>query len=107
MKKLIRLEDGILVEVEVQGEQVEQISGGLASKVSSKLEIIKPVLLNLARPIAEVWKEFDKDMIIEEAEIELGLSFEAEGNLYITKSKANSNISVTLKLKTPKKDAET
>ena len=31
--KLIKLQDGTLVEVEVTGDEVQQISGGLAEKV--------------------------------------------------------------------------
>lgn len=38
-------------------------------------------------------------MNIEQAEIELGLSFEGEGNLYITKSKAGASLTVKLTLK--------
>jgi hypothetical protein len=40
-------------------------------------------------------------MNIEQAEIELGLSFEGEGNLYVTKSKLGANLTVKLVL-TPK-----
>ena len=38
-------------------------------------------------------------MNIEQAEIQLGLSFEAEGNLYITKAKGNANLTIKLTLK--------
>jgi Trypsin-co-occurring domain 1 len=38
-------------------------------------------------------------MNIDQAEVQLSLSFEAEGNLYITKSKANANMTVKLVLK--------
>lgn len=38
-------------------------------------------------------------MDIERAEIELGLSFEGEGNLYVTKSSAGANLKVKLSLK--------
>jgi hypothetical protein len=37
--------------------------------------------------------------IIEQAEIELGISFEAEGNLYIAKSKTTANLNIKLILK--------
>jgi hypothetical protein len=42
-----------------------------------------------------------KKMNIEQAEIELGLSFKGEGNLYVTKSKLGANLTVKLVL-TPK-----
>lgn len=97
--KLIELEDGTLVEVEVSEDQAQQISGGFADKVSSSFEKIKPILLNTCKPVTEVWKELNKDMEIDQAQIQLGLSFEGEGNLFVTKSKAGANISVTLTLK--------
>jgi hypothetical protein len=44
----------------------------------------------------------NKEMEIEQAEVEIGFSFEAEGNLYITKSKASANLTVKLTLKPTK-----
>lgn len=40
--KLIRLEDGTLVEVEVTGDEVQQISGSLADRVDATFSKIKP-----------------------------------------------------------------
>jgi hypothetical protein len=97
--KLIELEDGTLVEVEVAADQARQISGGLADKVSSTFDTIQPVLVKVCRPITAAWYEINQDMSIEQAEIELGLSFESEGNLYVTKAKANANLTVKLVLK--------
>ncbi len=97
--KLIELQDGILVEVAVAGKQVEAVSGGIASKVSSTLDKIKPILLNACKPITEVWKELNKEMQIQQAEVELGLSFEGEGNIYVTRLKSEANLTVKLILK--------
>ena len=101
--KLIELDDGTLVEIEVPGDQVQQISGGFADRVSSTFDKIQPILVKTCKPIAAAWKEINKEMNIEQAEVQLGLSFEGEGNLYITKSKANANLTVKLVLK-PKVD---
>ena len=97
--KLIELEDNILVEVEVPDEEATKISNRLADKVSSSVEVIKPVLIKLCTPIAEVWKEINQEMQIEQAEVEIGFGFEAEGNIYVTKAKADTNIKVKLTLK--------
>ena len=97
--KLIQLEDGTLVEVEVPEDQAQPISGGLASRVNESFDKIRPILIRTCRPIAEAWKEINQDMDIEQAEVQLGLSFEGEGNLYITKSKAGANLTVKLVLK--------
>ena len=98
--KLIELADGTLVEVEVPENQAQPISGGAADKIKdATIDKIKPILLKACKPIAEVWRELNKDMYIEQAEVELGLGFEAEGNLYITKAKGNANLVVKLTLK--------
>lgn len=97
--KLIQLEDGTLVEVEVPPDQAQQISGGFADRVNETFDKVRPILVNTCRPIAAAWKEISQEMEIEQAEVQLGLSFEGEGNLYITKSKAGANLTVKLVLK--------
>lgn len=97
--KLIRLEDNTLVEVEVTADQVQPISGGFADHVNATFDKIRPILINTCRPIASTWAELNQDMNIESAEVEIGFSFEAEGNLYVTKSKAGANLTVKLVLK--------
>jgi hypothetical protein len=98
--KLIELEDGTLVEVSVTGEAVQQISYSLAERVSSAtFEKIKPILIKTCKPIIAAWREISQDMDVESAEVELGLGFEGEGNLYVTKSKAAANLVIRLALK--------
>ena len=94
--KLIRLEDGLLIEAEVAESQAEQISGGYAKTVTASLEKIRPILTSLCKPFAETWKEVNKEVSIEQAEVEIGLKFEGEGNLYITKAKTGANLTVKL-----------
>jgi hypothetical protein len=98
-EKLIELGDGTLVEVEVTADQARQISGGFADKVGATLDKIKPILVKICVPINAAWQEINQQMNIEHAEIELGLSFEGEGNLFVTKSKAGANLTVKLVLK--------
>ena len=97
--KLIQLEDGILVEVEVPPEQAQQISGGFADRVNTTFDQIRPLLVKTCRPVAAAWKEINQEMPVEQAEIQLSFSFEGEGNLYLTKSKAGANLTVKLVLK--------
>jgi hypothetical protein len=94
--KLVKLDDGLLVEIDVPGDQVVQIAGGVAEQVQSSFEKIKPVLLRVCRPLADTWKELNQEVVMEKAEVELGLSFEGEGNIFITKAKAGANLTVKL-----------
>ena len=100
--KLIELENGVFVEVDGSETDVQQISGGVADKVDSSIDRIKPLLLKICNPIVDAWKELNKEMIIAKAEVEIGLSFEGEGNIYVTKVKAGANYLVKLTLEPPK-----
>ena len=103
--KLIKLDDGTLVEVEVTPEQSQQISGGsvFAKKVKTNLTQIQPLIVQTCQSIATIWQdvhqELSKDLSIEQAEVELGLSFEFGGDVYIAKSTAGANFKVKLVLK--------
>lgn len=97
--KLIELEDGTLVEIDKPTGEVQEISGGAAERIKdATIDRIKPIILKAAKPITEVYKELNRDMDVRQAEVELGLGFEAEGNLYITKAKGNANLVVKLTL---------
>jgi hypothetical protein len=96
--KLIRLDDGTLVEVEVQEGEFQEIAGGVADRVDASVDKIKPVLIKVCESITSAWKEMNQDMLIEKTEIELGLSFECEGNIYVTKAKAGANLVIKLVL---------
>lgn len=97
--KLIELDDGTLVEVEVPGEQIREVSGSFADRVDATFDKIRPLLVRTCRPIVAAMRDLKQDTNIDEAEVEMGLSFEAEGNLYLTKSTAGANLTVRLLLK--------
>ena len=97
--KLIQLKDSTLIEIQVSSGEAEKISGGFASRVDSTVETIKPLLIKVCRPITDAWEEVNQKATLEQAEVEIGLAFETEGNLYITKSTATANIKVKLILK--------
>jgi hypothetical protein len=101
--KIIELDDGVLVEVEVPSNQAQRVAGGFAEKVASTYDSIRPLLVKVARPIGAAWHELNKDMKIEGTEVELGLAFEGEGNIYVTKTKASANLTVKLIFK-PKEE---
>lgn len=101
--KLIKLDDGILMEVDVPEDQVRQTSGGglEISQVSNSINAIESILLKTCQPVANVLKELNKDMSVNEVEVEVELGLEAEGNFFIAKGKTNASLTIRLKL-TPK-----
>ncbi|MBI4783942.1 MAG: hypothetical protein HY785_21870 [Oscillatoriophycideae cyanobacterium NC_groundwater_1537_Pr4_S-0.65um_50_18] len=97
--KLIKLEDGTLVEVEIPEGQPVQISSRFAERVDTTFEKVKPLLINTCKPIIEACNELSQNVTIEQVEVQLGLTFEGEGNIYITKAKAGANLTVKLLIK--------
>lgn len=98
--KLICLDDGSLIEVEAAPDEAEQIAGGsMAERVHSSFDKISPLLKKICTPITNTWEELNKDVYVDQAEVEIGLSFESEGNVYITKAKAGANLKIKLVMK--------
>lgn len=98
--KLIRLDDGTFVEVELDPSEARQISGGSAAKrVQSSLDVVSPVLKRVCHSVSNAWKNVEESVHIEQAEIEVGLCFEGEGNVYIASSKTSANLKVKLIIK--------
>jgi Trypsin-co-occurring domain 1 len=97
--KLIKLSDGTLVQVETSLQNEQLISSSMAEKVESSIEKIKPILKQACAPIISAWNDLSEFTHIEQAEVELAFSFEAEGNLFITKGKAEANLTVKLTFK--------
>lgn len=96
--KLIELEDGTLVEVEATEAELQDIGHGAELIRGVTFEKIKPVLLRVTKPMLEVWRELNQDMEVQAAEVELGLGFGGEGNLFVAKTKGSANLKIVLKL---------
>lgn len=97
--KLIRLQDGILVEVEAKEGEVQQVAGGFAEKVETNFSKIKPILLKTCQPVVDALKEVRSEVDLEQVEVEVGLSFEAGGDIYVAKATLGANVLVRMTLR--------
>ena len=102
---LSELSDGGMVEAEVSPDEATQIDGGGARRGEASLHRIEPVLLSVCRPITSVWSAIT-DLQVDHVEVEIGLSFEGEGNVFLTKAKAGANLTVRLSLSRPARASE-
>jgi len=100
-KKLIELEDGLMMEVEVPQSEIEMISGGgdMVEKVQSSMGTIEKMLLQSVQPIINTYNTLNQEVTLDSAEVEVGIGFSAEGNIFIAKGNANANLKVKLVLK--------
>lgn len=96
--ELIKLKDGTLIEIENSENDIEQISGGAADKVDENIDVIVPLLKKVVSPLKNTFDELNKEMSIEKAEVEIGLGFEAGGDVFIVKGSAKANLTVKLTL---------
>lgn len=104
--KLIKLSDGILIEVEVPAAEAAPASGASVKPVEKAIGVIKPLLIRVAQPVHEAVMDIRTTMLeknaeleVENAELEINLGFTAEGNVYVTKLQSNSSLKVKLVLK--------
>ncbi len=95
--RVMKLSDGLSVEVDIpDGREAVATVGELATRGWNQIE---DVLRHITGPFVNVYKDLAKEASISEIEIEIGLAFEAEGGIFIVKSKGSANLNVTVKLK--------
>lgn len=97
--RLIELSDGVRVEVEGIPGEAEEVSGIAARRVSSSLDKIGPLLDRLCEVAAKSWSKPHAAAEVEHAELEVGIGFEGEGDLYIARLRGSANIVVRLHIK--------
>jgi len=102
-KKLVELENGLLMEVEMsQDDGIQQISGGegeIVNRVEASMGMVEKVLVQSVQPIVHAYNVLNQDVILEKAEVEIGIGFSAEGNIFVAKGSASANLKVKLILK--------
>lgn len=103
--KLIRLgkdvegDASVLIEVEAPQSQFNEISARTAAGVDATLDKIQPLLVKACHPVIAALKEISEEANVEKAEVQISFSFEAGGNVYITKFSTTANLTVKLELK--------
>lgn len=96
--KILKLNDGVEVEVEIKDDQAQEISDSALS-VNTSLNQLQTLLTKVVEPISNTYKELSKDMSIESAKISIGVKIGIEGNFILAKSTAGANIQVELTMK--------
>ena len=104
-KKLIELENGLMMEVDIPQSEIEMISGGgdVVERVDKSISTVESILVKSVEPITKAYNALNQDMILEKAEVEIGIGFSAEGNIFIASGKGSANLKVKLTL-SPKGD---
>ena len=105
----LELGDGIIVEVGSPGEKREEMHNAALERVDSTFEMVGSFIEKMVRPIGQSFVDLktalDVPIEVKEAEIEIGLSFSAEGNIFVTKAAAEGSLSIRITFAALKPDA--
>lgn len=102
MTRIIKLDNDLEVEVEIDEYQAQEISDGKI--VDSSIDKIQMLLSKIMQPISKTYRELDKEMSMESAKVTLGVKIGLEGNFMLAKSSTEANIQVEMTLKSVTKD---
>jgi len=97
MLKIIKLNDGVEVEVEVQDNQGFEISN--SNSIDSSIDRVQELLKKIIRPISETYEELNQDVTLESAKVAVGIKIGIEGNFILAKSNAEAHILVEMTLR--------
>ena len=99
-KKLIEMDNGLMMEVDIPPQEIEMISGGndVVQKVEQSMSTVEKVLIQSVQPITQAYQALNQDVVLEKAEVEIGIGFSAEGNIFIAKGSGSANLKVKLVL---------
>lgn len=96
MNRIITLENGLQIEVEVNENQALEISDN--DFVDSSINKIQSLLKEVCTPIASTLNELKDSLNLESTKITIGVKVGVEGNFFIAKSTGEAHIQVELTL---------
>jgi hypothetical protein len=104
--RYIELHGGVIVEVGSPGEGRQEMHNATLERVESSLEIVGGLIEKIVTPIRKAFIDLkqaaDVPIEVASAEVQLGLSFSAEGNVFVTKAKAEGSLNLKIIFQTVK-----
>jgi Trypsin-co-occurring domain 1 len=101
--QFLRLSDGIIIQIDGPPEYRQEMHTSTAEQVGTNMQKAADTVGRILKPLAEtlggVYNTLNAPVALDAAEIELGLSFSAEGNLFVASSKAEGTLKVKMTFK--------
>jgi hypothetical protein len=98
MAELIRFADGVMVEVVSNPDPVTPVAGKTADRISQAFQDASDVMGGVMRSVISSTTRVVRDAGAAEAEIEFGVGFSIEGDIYIAKASGQGNITVKVRV---------
>jgi hypothetical protein len=108
--RFLELKDGVIIEIDGPEGVRQEMHTSTAERVDTTMEMVGTMLSRILSPIGEAFKglheALDVPIAVDTAEVELGVSFSAEGNLFVTKSKGEGTLKVKVAFKPVKESSK-
>jgi hypothetical protein len=102
--KFLELGDGIFVEIAAPEELREEMHTSTAERVSTTMRSVASMVKDVVRPLADsftnLYEALDVPIAVDAAEVELGVSFSAEGQIFVAKTKGEGTLKLKVVFKT-------
>jgi hypothetical protein len=109
--KFLELDDDVLVEIAAPAELRDEMHSSTAEHVSTTMEMVAAKIGDIVRPLGDsfthLYDALDVPVAVDSAEVELGVSFSAEGQVFIAKAKAEGTLKVKVVFKRIQVEAAT
>jgi hypothetical protein len=96
--QFVELKDGIIVEIGGPTDVRQEMHTSTAEHVDTTMEMVASTVNRILRPLGEafsgLYDTLNVPIAVDGAEVELGLSFSAEGSLFVAKSKAEGTFKI-------------
>lgn len=96
MNKIITLNNGLQIEIDVNENEAIEISD--TGFVDSSIDKIQSLLGKVCIPIAESINQLSSNINVESTKVTIGVKVGVEGNLFVAKSTGEANIKVEMTL---------
>ncbi|MBV37003.1 MAG: hypothetical protein CMP47_16365 [Rickettsiales bacterium] len=97
MDHIIKLADGVSVEVEVDENNPQFVSSKSKSKITTSMQEAKSILAEIIKPITDSFSEIpEHDKRIKTINVSLGLKIDLEGNFILAKSTVGANLALEI-----------
>jgi hypothetical protein len=98
MAQLIRFTDGLLVEIADNPDRATPVSGRAAERMTEAFQSAVDTMAGALRSIVSSSRQALRDTHATEVELEFGVGFSMEGNVFVTKVSGDGNLTVRVKL---------
>jgi hypothetical protein len=109
--RFLELKDGVIIEIGGPHDARAEMHTATAERVDTTMEMVATMVGRILRPIGDAFsglqRTLDVPIAVDSAEVELGLSFSAEGSVFVAKSKAEGTLKVKVTFKPTKEPAAT